>query len=313
MPLEVVYEKYVNPNKNKLPDIPTIIKWHDVPFIRSHSIRACAREILDFSRTIEVVNVSIIGNQGTGKTTFASTLAHIIHSYSTKEDKIPFAVKMLDRDDLANFSQVIKELTPTNWIICFDDVSFLSAQNSKRQIDTIKHGLTEIRHLQEKDIRVILIFNYHYSFGLDKYIRGGNYKFYTSIGSSETENVSNTVGKKYIPLIDAFQRITNHAIVRKKWRMRLGKKGHFEYEYRKPFIPLLFYNGSTMRFAVSPTRQFIDPVCSICDNSKKKKVKSNVDLVKYAKQIQASFGPKVAKQALRVILHANGIDRKSVV
>ena len=78
---------------------PTIIPWKDTRMIRSHSIGATVQEILQavaVEDSQDVVNINVIGDPSSGKTTFSKCLAHLIH----KRSKIPFSVRLFKREDL---------------------------------------------------------------------------------------------------------------------------------------------------------------------------------------------------------------------
>jgi len=307
--MKTIEVKIDKEESESLPKVPTIIKWKNTTMIRNHSINATVREIIQISKSLDVVRIGIIGNQGTGKTTLAKTLAHLIHKIALENEKIPFAVKLFDRNNLLNFQETIRKLSPTNYILIFDDVSFLGANASKKQIEIIKQSITEIRHLEGgQDVKIIIIMNYHYSLGLDKYIRTADFRYFTSIGSSEMDNMEKIVGAKIMPRVIQFKKRCGTALRMNKFYFKLGPKKGFTYEYRKPFIPLLFYNNDTLRNVVSPTKEWIDPICSICENSNKNTIKSNGDAKELIKDITDKFGERIARSAAKIKLFQNGIN-----
>ena len=49
----------------------------------------------------------------------------------------------------------------------------------------VKSAVTTIRHLDGgRDVKVIVMMNYHYSMGLDKYLRSADFKYITTVDSS---------------------------------------------------------------------------------------------------------------------------------
>ncbi len=100
----------------------------------------------------------------------------------------------------------------------------------------------------------------------------------------------------------------SQAIVKKKFTFRLGNKGFFTYPFKKPFIPVLFYNNATLRNIVTPTREFVDPICSVCSNTAKESVKSDIDLDKFADDLDYKFGKSISRQAVRIKCFQNGIN-----
>jgi len=287
-------------------EIPVTTDWKGERMIRNQSIRATVKEIVRRSESLDLVKINLIGEQSSGKTTLALTLSHLIHKMS----KIPFAIKVLDEDDLLNIEGTLKNLIPTNYVLIFDDVSFLSASASKKQIEKVKQVFTKIRHLPGgQDVKIITIFNFHYQLGLDKYLRMSHFFYYTNVGSSELENMQKTVGVKYTTKIREFQKIYYDATTYKKFSFKLGKKGKFfTYSYRHPFIPLLFYNNSSLRFVVSPKREWVDSICSICAASKNTPMKDGINVDDFANDLSHKFGVSIARSAVRIKLFQNGMN-----
>jgi len=287
-------------------NLPVIIKWKGENMIRNHSIRATVKEILQVSKSLDVVKIGIVGNQGSGKTTLALTLGHLIHKMS----EIPFSIRVFNKESLLDFENTLKSLSPANYVLIFDDVSFLGANATKKQIETIKQALTVIRHLEGgRDVKIIAILNYHYTLGLDKYLRQSDFKYFTSVGSSEFDNMQKLVGNKYFNKIIEFQRMYTKALVKEKFSFRLGHKGSFTYNFRKPFAPLLFFNQDTLRFVVSPTRHWIDPICSVCSlYSSNKKFESEIPIAQFINESEKKFGESTWKKAIKLKLFANGIN-----
>ncbi len=285
---------------------PTVMKWKGEEFIRIHSLRASVGEILNKSEDLDHVRIGIIGDSGTGKTTLAKSLAHLIHKISDERDKIPFAVKVFTRDDLIKFHETIKTLEHTNQVLIFDDLSFLTAQASKRQIDTIKQGITEIRHLEgSSDVRIISIYNYHYTKGLDPYLRQSHFKYFTDIGSSELANIEQIVGHHNMRRIHEFKKKISIARNKRVIPFKLGEKW-FHYKQKKPFCLSLFYNENTLRYVIFPKREWLDPVCSVCTNTGDIEVKSVVNVEEFASQLSYKFGKQVSKSAVRTVMYQNG-------
>jgi len=303
MPVEIVWIK--RPSTSRfLKSIPVVIEWLGSKMIRNHSIRAAVKEILTISESLDVVKINIIGNPGTGKTTLAKTLGHLIHKMSD----IPYAIKVLTRDDLLNFEAFLAKLQPTNYVLIFDDVSFLGASANKKQIEMVKKSMTEIRHLPGgEDVKIIAIFNFHYSFGLDKYIRQSNFSFYTSVGSSEMENMQKTLGVKNTEKIENFQRVHQMALLKRKFAYRLGKNW-FIYSFRSPFVPALFYNSMSLRTVVFPKREMIDKLCSICINADNVPLKEGINVEEFVNKLFSAFGKQIGRNAIRIKLFQNGIN-----
>jgi len=275
--------------------------------MRAHSVTATVKQILQATRLRDVIRVGIVGEMGSGKSTFAITIAHLAHKHAG----IPFTVRVFDKNALLDFEQVMKSLEPANYIIIIDDASFLSAQASKQKMDVIKQDITEVRHFDNlKGKKIIFIINWHYEYGLDKFIRSTEFRYCTGVGSSDTDNFAKLVGIRYLPIIGAFQSICATAIATEKFSFRLGKGNVFTYDYRKPFIPLLFYNKKSLIYIVSPKRQFIDPICHTCSNAENNGIEAEIDEKEALDKLSCNIGDRryVAKLAMRLKLFQNGIN-----
>jgi len=292
---------------------PTVISWKDARMIRTHSLGATIQEILQavaVEDSQDVVQINIIGDPSSGKTTLGKAIGHLIH----KRSKIPFSVRLFNRKDLLNFKETLSTLNPANYVLIFDDLSFLGAEASSKQIEMVKQAVTEIRHLPGgQDVKIVIIKNFHYTLGLPKYLRSNDFSYFTTVGSSEEENMEKIVGSRNMGKVRFFKKIKNQIKIapegHKKFIYKLGRKGQFTYTYRKPFIPLLYWNGDTLRHVVSPTREWIDPICSICTEfGSKEKFESTVDVTKFMDETGNSYGESTLKAAALSILKQNGIN-----
>ncbi len=282
---------------------PKIITWQKERMIRHQSFIASVKEIIEFSSEIDVVKVGIIGDMHSGKSTMASAIGHVIHKYS----KTPFAVRIFYERDLLNFEETLRNLNPANYILIFDDVSFLESSADKKQISKVKKAVTTIRHMQGgQDSKIILIYNYHYLLGLDKYLRQADFRYLTTVGSSELENVEKMVGGKRMRIIEGFIKRRRGAIVKKYWTCNVGPKESFRYKWRNPWIPVLFWNSDTLREIISPTRQWIDWKCSICSSADLNPT-SEISLEQFKKETEAKFTIQTFKSIIKMKLKEQGI------
>lgn len=312
MPVEIIQKKFEHPvSMVKKDNKPVLTKWKGVDMVRIHSIQAVARQIMNATKSIDVVKIGIIGEPSSGKTVLAETLTHLFHKISEEEGREKYAARSFRRDDFMNIDKTFASLAPTNYIMRFQDLSFLASGASKKEIEQVKKTITEIRHLKnQKDVKVILIYDYHYTLGLDKYLRQAHYRFFTTMGSSEYENMEKIVGSKYKPRLDQFKKmqaeILNHQkasfLIKKKW---------FTYSYKNPFVPCLFWDESKLRYAVFPLRTWIDPICSICANSDDPDLNSEVSLPKVKDNLIEAYGEKTIKAALKLKLFINGLNTYS--
>lgn len=279
---------------------PTLTKWKTEPMIRVHSVRATVKEILQVSKALDVVKVGIVGEPSTGKTTLAKVIAHLVHKMS----ELPWAVRVFGEEEFLNMQKTLEALEPANYILIFDDLSFLT---DRKKIEEVKQAITKIRHLRE-DVRVILIYDYHYTLGLDKYLRQANFRFFTGVGSSEDDNMLKIVGTKYQGRIKDFQEKFVEMTTKFKCSFRIGPKKWFSYNYKNPFVVALFFNNSRLRYVIFPTREWIDPICSICSAATGKLVHSEISVDQFKKESEAKFGPQVFIAAIKLKLFSNGMN-----
>ena len=290
---------------------PTIITWNGAKLMRGQSIKIPVNDILALIKQLDVVKINIIGNPSTGKSTLATTLAHLLH----KQAKIKFAVKILAREDMSKLKDILNNLSSgVNWILVFDDISFLSANLSKKEVENIQKEFTEIRHLHDgKDIKVICIFNFHYTMAVTKYLRQSDFSFYTTVGRSDFDNVVKTFGKTATRFLKLFTRIQGMAFSpSERFIFKLGKEKKITYITRKPFAPILYFNAYRSGIYVFPTRKWIDEKCVICDNAQKNtNTISEKDLETFSEKLKKSYGIQMIKQGLKVMAFINGINTYS--
>ena len=287
---------------------PKIISWHGVKMIRNHSFLSTVATVCQFSMKRDVVKIGIVGTEGTGKTTMAEAISHGIHKIMKEKYKINFAIRIFYEEDLLNFKDTLKTLSPTNYVLVFDDVSFLEGSANKAQISAVKQAVTKIRHLEGgQDVKIILINNYHYTLGLDKYLRQSDFKYFTTVGSSEIENIEKLVKSANMGKVHQFIKFIDEGLKKGYWRWPLSPKEYFKYSWTDPFIPALFFDNISIRHIISPKRQFIDPVCSICTNGKSLRYneRSAVDV---AQDGEYKFGKSIFKSAVKLKLFENGLN-----
>lgn len=284
---------------------PKVIKWKGVDMIRGHSFLSTVQEIVNFNSTIHVCRIGIIGDMHSGKTTLAEAMAHAIHK---KAFPIPYSVRIFQKEELINFKETLSKLLPTNYILVFDDVSFLGAESNKKTIELIKLAVTKIRHLPGgQDVKIITIMNYHYTLGLDKYLRESDYRYFTTVGSSEKENMEKIFGTKYNNLVKFFKSLRQMGVTKGRFVLKIGTKEVFPYKFRDPFIPVLFFDEQSPRLIVTPTRHFMDPICSICTLGQK----SEIDLTRFKEETDKKFPTTLFKLVIKQALKEQGLSTYS--
>ena len=286
---------------------PVIITWgknklgKPTQMVRNHSIRSTVHEILEFSSRLGMVRINIIGASGSGKTELSKTICHLVHTMSD----IPYQVKFMEKDDLIDFTATIKNLSSNNYVLVFDDLSWMSAEFSKRQIEKLKAEITTIRHIDNNsDRKMIVIFNTHAQKVMDKFLRIANFTFYSSCSSEEVTYLLEMLGKKYHQKIDLFRRLRIQAMGQGKFHFPLGKSNSFTYSAFDPFLPYLFSNGDFCRFVVSPLRVWIQKDCQTCE-AVTESTKMNIE--EFVNDYYKKFGKGIAKRAVELKLLQLGI------
>lgn len=277
---------------------PKVIKWKGVTMVRNHSFLASVKEIIDYSDEMDVVRIGLIGDMHSGKTTLSQSIGHAIHTHS----KIPFLVKVFYRDDLKTFKKTISELSPANYVLIFDDVSFL------KDTSKIEQEVTEIRHMEGgHDVKIILIFNFHYPKALPPFLREFQFKYITSIGTDNEKTIADNYGKRNIGLCTEFKILRKLGIIKKMWFERIGKGEPIRYNWRNPFIPVLFWNEHNLRKVVSPTRFFMDPICSVCESSIGNKTYDEKTIAELCNQGEVNFTKGNFMAAIKLLMHSQGL------
>lgn len=270
--------------------------------VRSHSFLATVQELVNFNAEIDVCRIGIIGDMHSGKTTLAEAIAHAVH----KKAKIPYTIRIFQKADLLNFRETLANLKPANYVLIFDDVSFLGADANKKTIEIIKQAVTQIRHMEGgKDVKIMSIQNYHYTLGYDKYLREADFRYFTTIGSSEKENMEKILGHQHNNLVKQFKMLRHQGVTTGTFALRVSAKEVFGYKYRNPFIPVLFFNEQKPRLIVTPTRQFIDPICSICATAQGQA--SEISIKQFITETNQKFQERTFKLVVKQALKEQGL------
>ncbi|MDE0001980.1 MAG: ATP-binding protein [Rhodospirillaceae bacterium] len=261
-----------------------ITKWCGAKMAKPHSLNAKLQNIVNHHLRNEVTTISIRGQQGTGKTTLAKDIAHLLHERFAKlrydpeahdgyvEDNIRrmhegYIVRVLTAAHLKNFRETLEEMPHRNRILIFDDLSFLNKMR-----DT-KSEVTKVRHLEGGDVKTVMIFNFHYSHGFDKYLRDTPFVFQTQIGNEEIDNMRDVFGRRYGPLITQFANRYNEMQDAGKitiplyvpGRRRTRRPYTITYTHSSPFRLGLFYNSHSLSYVVYPDSKQLVGACPTCN------------------------------------------------
>ena len=270
------------PPKAKPDPAGTLTTWAGGTLARAHALGPRVRTIADHQARNEITSISIRGREGTGKTTLARVLAHMLHieldkrAHDTAECsphekkhraamKRGYVVRVFGAEHLRELTKTMEALPAgINRICIFDDSSFMGASAS-RIVQKIKHELTQIRHTAAGDVKCILIYNFHYSKALDPYLRDTNFIFQTSISGPEMGNVRELYEEPAghnMWTLGQFQGASQSMQRRGQATLTLGgarRPGHYKtartkitYRYSDPFRLATFFDGAHLWLTVYP-------------------------------------------------------------
>lgn len=248
-------------------------RWQDVQLMKSHSFLRAVREGATLAKAMDITTHCLIGKMSSGKSTLAESIAHVLHKELVKDD-ITMNVVLWGIEELKDLNASLEAIT-SNTIIIFDDVSYAKQTMSTQKWSKILETITTIRHRGNSDVRMVLLFNYHYSMAMDKFLRGADFHWLTSVTISEIDNYHKLYASA-TGLIENFKHEANQAAKtgyfgpkNKKYRKDTKDPNvhPYMYKWRDPFAPCLFYNNDTLRMVIYPRRQWIDAKCGICSTS----------------------------------------------
>lgn len=301
MPFNII-EKQRTETQLRAAEKPTVIKWKGVDMVRNHSVMVCVHEIVNAIKEQDLISINIIGKQSTGKTTLAEVLAHGAHKIS----EFPFKINFFGKTELINLEETVKNLTPTNQIIVFEDMSFLGANATSKQVKIIESVLSTIRHLPGgKDVRIILIKNFHYTKAVPPFLRQNDFTFVSSVDPNEIKNLNDLFGAGNNTIVELLLNYRAEILLRGTFTIKLGNKGKLTYFAKKPFLPYIYANANSVRIIVSPKREWIDPICSICSTAVD--ADSIVDVKRFAEEFTKAYD-KTAHYAVKQMLKEQGIN-----
>ena len=278
--------------------------------IRSQSINACVDDIYETSRSMGFVKINLIGASSSGKTVLGDVLAHQLHSRDPT-----FEVHKLKDSDLIDFKKTIQNLSTNNQILIFDDLSGLVAGYGKTALETLRAEITTVRHIGDsnQDRKIIMILNFHAQKMLDKFLRISNFTFYTDCQLEEIGYLEELLGKQHKQKINQFAKLRSQSRMYHKFSFILSKGNTFTYKDGDPFRILLYNNGLSTRFVVSPQLKWIlskggkedDKSCEICFPADKSE-ETRMNLDQFVEDFSGKFTKGVAKRAVEAKLRQRG-------
>jgi hypothetical protein len=283
---------------------PSVITWNGIRMVRSHSITAVSREIINMSENQEMVSINFIGKQSSGKSECMRTISHCIHKFS----KIPYNIYWFGKAEILNLEETMKNLKPQNSIIIFDDIAFIKASATTRQIDQIQQVLAVIRHLPGgESVKIILMKSFQYSKAIPPFLRQQDFTFLSSIDSSD--DIESMIGKKYHKKIEELKRLRSEGSITGFFDYRMGSQKKVRYTWQKPFVPFLYVSGIGARIIVNPLREWVDSICNQCSGTVEQAKENPTDVKQVIEDFKTKFGDgSVIRQAVKIKLIQTGVN-----
>ncbi len=284
---------------------PSVIQFLGVRMVRSHSIQAVAREIVNMSMNQDMISISAIGKQSSGKTQLFFTLSHLIHKFA----KIPYQISFFGKQELLDLENTVKKLKPTNQIVILDDIAFLKgAGATSSDIDKIQEILSRIRHLPGgKDVRIILMKGFQYSKSIPPFLRQADMNFISTVDASD--DIEALIGKKYSAKLKQLGQLRAQGAQTNKFVYEMGGGKRVIYEWKKPFLPFLYVTGYGARLIMSPLRSFIDPICNTCNPADTEHEEKSEDVKAFLDKFMARFNDgNVVRTAVKIKLIQQGVN-----
>ena len=299
-------------NKPLVSKKPVVIRWNSARMVASHSLRAVSREIVNISESLDYVSINFIGTMSSGKSSTMDSLAHLIH----KESKVPFLVKKFGKEELLNLEETMAKLKPSNYILIFDDIAFLNASSSKKQIDQIQSVMSTIRHLDGgRDVRIILFKGFQYLRSIPPFVRESQATIISSIDDNNVDAYSELLGQRALPNLMLLKKMRIESTIngaKSTFNFPLGKRKSFKYVARQPFLPYVYSNGISTRIIVAPLRNWIDKICNTCEPMQQSDPDAKVNFDEFITDFESKFGGKAnAKAIVKLQLMKQGINAYS--
>lgn len=219
-----------------------------------------ARKMDNHNQSRGFTNALLIGDSGSGKTTMRTHLIHELHQ------KHPYIIKYFYEEQILNLKKIIKQLPKHHdYIIAFDDVSFLVKKGIMKEDELMSmfHELTKIRHTVKG--RVIAIFNIHYPYAIEKFMRQAGYRILTSITDDEREIYVKLFGPQSRQLIEAFIRDDRYQTEEGQFFLPDSSGNRVKFTPKNPFKLGIASRMGDLTYIVYQKVE-----CSICTESKDK-------------------------------------------
>lgn len=263
--------------------------------------KVVATYLLNMVQHTQIASCQIIGFMGSGKTSLATAIAHLIH-----EERPEFQVIWGEAEDFTNLKRFLHNLPKNTPLICvLDDLTSALSKMPQKEVEANLEMLTKIRHIVNsgKNIPIILITIGHYSLNMTKSYRSvlEGCRAFTSYGLEEQSNIDHFAPKGSIArmILEKFSKIAERMFIDHTFYLKLGNGVKLEKKVDEPLrVAALLYGNGTASLTVF-SRQ---TACNLCA---KKKTMLEIDTKTIIEKIYRAYGPS-GYQALRLVLHKRG-------
>lgn len=296
----------------KNPYTGKITQWLGATIPQNYSMIQKIKQIVRDQTKSNITTISIRGREDSGKTELARGMAHLLHTELSKQRikentdaytrdhirqiSVGYIVRVLGVADLKNFRSIIESLPIVNRILIFDDISF-------KNLTAVKHDITTVRHIKGTDVKTILIYNFHYSKGLDPYLRDTEYMIQTSASMGEKRNLIEAYGntqygeaaiKSYIRM---YQKIKKNGKLSVNLAPKRQKPAIVNILYSRPFRLALFSNNiDVVPFVFPESKRLGIDKCAVCRATEEKQLLDSNDVIAWLKR---RYSSQVIERAFR--------------
>jgi|APSaa5957512535_1039671.scaffolds.fasta_scaffold03151_17 hypothetical protein len=284
---------------------PSVITWLGSRMVASHSVQAICRELTNMSANQDMISINIIGKQSSGKSQLIFTIQHLCHKFA----KTPYQCLYFGKHELLHLEETMKNVKPINAILAFDDIAFLKASATTKELDVVQDVLARIRHLPGgKDIRIILLKSFQYSKSISPFMRQAEINIISTVDFSD--DIESLIGKKHTSKLKHLAILRDQGIREGKFIYKMGGGKKVIYEWSKPFRPFLYVTStSNARIFVSPLRQSIDPICNTCSPSNTAHQEKTQDVKEFLDNLKSRFKDgNTIRTAVKIKLIQQGVN-----
>ena len=219
--------------------------WRGEKMLKAHSLKRHSWNAAMTSMRQHQTVHTIVGTAGSGKTTLAQTLAHLIHEAAWKCSTF-MPVYRWGPAELANADKTLNDMPTANAIIVVDDAPFMA---------------DDMQFFPPTGGHVVVIATANHDEHVDE-AHMSDFWWITAVNSAEFDVLDNAVWPTYGYLRD-FMNLELAARQTGQWGPRV--ESECMYAWRKPFAPAMLWNGYEAHLTVYPERAWINDGCGICD------------------------------------------------